>query len=437
MKFYVLYLGLLRSKGSMKTKPNFKSQENTLALQFHDVRRLTLNLVDGLSDADTTVQSMEDASPAKWHLAHTSWFFETLILCEYLQGYELYDPSYPYLFNSYYNTLGDRQPRPKRGMLTRPTLEDVLAYRQYVDEAMTKLLFQNLSAEITSLIELGLNHEQQHQELLLTDILHLFAQNPLKPKFRDKSPFPLRKDAPSPLTWVDFEGGLSDFGHCTADFAFDAEGPSHQYYVAPFKMASRCITNAEWIEFIESGGYQEPTLWLSDGWDTVVANQWHAPLYWEKKDGIWWSMSLHGLQPVDLAAPVCHISYFEAEAYAHFRGKRLPTEYEWEFVSKTQPLEGNMLETNCLRPVAAQGLGITQVYGDVWEWTQSPFTPYPGFKPAQGPLGEYNGKFMCGQYVLRGGSCVTPPHHIRATYRNFFHPQKRWQFTGVRLAEDL
>ncbi|MCW9045541.1 MAG: ergothioneine biosynthesis protein EgtB [Alphaproteobacteria bacterium] len=421
----------------MKSTRNFKSQANSLAAQFYNVRKLTLNLTEKLSDADATVQSMEDASPAKWHLAHTTWFFETLILREYLEGYELFDPAYPFLFNSYYNTLGDRQPRPKRGMLTRPSLENVLAYRNHVDEAMTALFSQLMSEEVLPLVELGLNHEQQHQELLLTDILHLFAQNPLKPEFRPAIPLPVKNEASSPLTWIDFEGGLSKFGHSSQSFAFDAEGPSHQYYVSPFKMASRCVTNAEWIEFMENEGYKTPTLWLSDGWDIAVADDRQAPLYWEKKDETWWSMTLRGFQPIDLDAPVTHISYFEADAYARFRDKRLPLEYEWELVSNSQAIEGNMLETNRLRPAPARGQGITQLYGDVWEWTQSPFTPYPGFKPAQGAIGEYNGKFMCGQYVLRGGSCVTPPDHIRATYRNFFHPQKRWQFTGLRLAEDL
>lgn len=390
----------------MKAKLEFKNHVNSLSDQFNNVRRLTLSLTEKLSDADATVQSMEDASPAKWHLAHTTWFFETLILRVHMEGYEIFDHRYPFLFNSYYNALGERQPRPKRGMLTRPSLEDVLRYRQHVDEAMSSLFSEAMIEEIMPLIELGLNHEQQHQELLLTDILHLFAQNPLKPEFRPAIPLPVKNEAAAPLTWIEFEGGLSKFGHDDEDFAFDAEGPTHQYYVAPFKMASRCVTNAEWIEFIEKGGYQTPSLWLSDGWDIAAANDWQAPLYLEKKNNTWWSMTLRGFQPVDLNAPVTHISYFEADAYASFSDKRLPSEYEWEFVSHSQTIEGNMLETNRLRPAPAQGGGITQFYGDVWEWTQSPFTPYPGFKPAQGAIGEYNGKFMCGQYVLRGGGSV-------------------------------
>jgi len=421
----------------MNKKFDSKPKLQSLVEQFNDVRAQTLTLTQKLSDADATVQSMEDASPAKWHLAHTTWFFETLILCEYLDGYTVFDKRYPFLFNSYYETLGKRHPRPQRGMLTRPCLDEILNYRSYVDDAMETLLSRSSKVDFLPLVELGLNHEQQHQELLLTDILHLFAQNPIKPEFRPAIPLPVQNLALPALNWIEFEGGLEKFGHTGEGFAFDAEGPIHQQYVAPFKIASRCVTNAEWIEFIEAGGYETATLWLSDGWATAQTEGWDAPLYWEKKDGAWWSMTLRGFQPIDLDAPVTHISYFEADAYAHFKGSRLPSEYEWEHASRSQPLEGNMLETNRLRPAPATGEGISQLFGDVWEWTQSPFSPYPGFKPAHGAIGEYNGKFMSGQQILRGGSCVTPPNHIRATYRNFFHPQKRWQFSGLRLAEDL
>ncbi|MDV7338535.1 ergothioneine biosynthesis protein EgtB [Terasakiella sp. A23] len=421
----------------MNTKRDHKSQPDQLSERYDDVRKMTLSLSEHLSDADATVQSMEDASPAKWHLAHTTWFFETLILREFAKGYQIFNDRYPFLFNSYYNALGDRQPRPKRGMLTRPTLDEVLSYRQYVDEAMTSFLAGDVSEDALNLLELGLNHEQQHQELLLTDILHLFAQNPLKPEFRPAIPLEVKKADPSPLNWMEFDGGLHEFGHDGDGFAFDAEGPKHHFHVAPFKLATRCVSNREWIDFIDQGGYQTPTIWLSDGWDRVQAEGWQAPLYWEKIEDTWWSMTLRGLQPVDLDAPVTHICYFEADAYARFKNKRLPTEYEWELASKGQIINGNMLASDRLRPAPAHGDGLVQMYGDVWEWTQSPFTPYPGFKPAHGAIGEYNGKFMCGQYVLRGGSCVTPPGHMRATYRNFFHPDKRWQFTGLRLAEDL
>ena len=423
-------------ENTLKSQSRSKSDQSQ-AVQYQEVRELTGRLVEGLSDADATVQSMEDASPAKWHLAHTTWFFETVVLREFMAGYEVFDASFPFLFNSYYESLGKRHPRPQRGMITRPSLERILAYRAHVDGAMAEFLAGTIGEETCNLIELGINHEQQHQELLLTDLLHLFSQNPLKPEYRSTMPLLMNDEDPDALSWIRFDGGLEEFGHGSEDFAFDSECPKHQHFVAPFRLASRCVTNGEWTRFIEQGGYSQTKLWLSDGWAIVQSEGWDAPLYWEKRDGDWWTMTLRGMQPVDPNAPVTHVSYFEADAYASFAGKRLPTEYEWELASKNLAMDGNMLAKDRLRPAPAVGGGLSQLYGDVWEWTSSPFTPYPGFKIADGAVGEYNGKFMNGQYVLRGGSCVTPPKHLRPTYRNFFQPEKRWQFSGLRLAESL
>ena len=406
-----------------------------LSAKLFDVRSLSEELVTGLSDADTTVQSMEDASPSKWHLAHTTWFFETVVLKAHLPGYTVFDERLPYLFNSYYEQLGARHPRPLRGLITRPSLDEVLNYRTHVDDGLRRLMERGPGPDASDLIVLGMHHEQQHQELLLTDILHLFAQNPLKPAYRPSVPLDVGDG--SPVTkWIGFDGGRQSFGFDGDGFAYDCEGPRHERLIEPFKLASRCVTNAEWIAFIEDGGYDTATLWLSDGWATVNGEGWDAPLYWENRDGAWWSMTLRGAQPVDPQAPVTHISYFEADAFARFAGRRLPTEFEWEAAARDLEPKGNMLETGRLRPAPARGDGLSQMYGDVWEWTQSPFAPYPRYKPLPGAVGEYNGKFMNGQYVLRGASCVTPPGHIRSTYRNFFQPDKRWQFTGLRLADD-
>ena len=402
-------------------------------------------LANPLSDADATVQSMEDASPAKWHLAHTTWFFETFVLRprQAELSYKLFDERYGFLFNSYYEAVGARHPRPRRGMLTRPTLKQVRAYRAHVDRAMSALLANRsggeLDADLADLIEIGLHHEQQHQELLLTDILHLFAQNPLRPAYRAPEPLGMPDLDPSPLSWIDVTGGEFEVGADPQGFRYDCETPRHRVLVPDFKLASRPATNADWIEFIEDGGYEDPLLWLSDGWACAQREGWRAPLYWENRDGEWWSMSLRGFQPLDPHAAVSHISYFEADAFAAWRSQRLPTEFEWERAAQALPPTGNFADCGRLRPACAheQPGAITQMFGDVWEWTRSPFTPYPGFKAARGAIGEYNGKFMSGQYVLRGGSCVTPKGHIRASYRNFFHPDKRWQFSGVRLAQDL
>lgn len=407
--------------------------------QFAEVRDDTSRLARPLSDADATVQSMPDASPAKWHLAHTTWFFERMVLLPNLPGYNEFDDKFNFLFNSYYETIGARQPRPRRGMITRPSLETVLEYRAHVDEAVTRLLQQTSAPAVTELIELGCHHEQQHQELLLTDILHLFAQNPLRPAYKDPEPIAVTSAPTGGARWHDFEGGIVEAGHDGDGFHFDCEGPRHRALIEPFAIANTLVTNGDWIEFINAGGYREPLHWLSAGWDVVRTNDWQMPLYWQNRDGEYWSMTLRGAQPVDPLAPVSHVSYFEADAFATWAGCRLPSEFEWEHAATGIELDGNFADSGRLRPrpAVSNDTDLQQIYGDCWEWTRSPFTPYPRFAASEGAVGEYNGKFMCGQFVLRGGSCVTPPGHIRPTYRNFFPPDARWQFSGLRLAKDL
>ncbi|MGI9479690.1 MAG: ergothioneine biosynthesis protein EgtB, partial [Hyphomicrobiaceae bacterium] len=406
---------------------------------FTRVRDVPRQLALPLSDADATVQSMPDASPAKWHLAHTTWFFECMVLAPNLAGYRVFDESFNFLFNSYYETIGERQPRPRRGMITRPSLDTVLAYREHVNAAVTRLLEMTTDPAITELIELGCHHEQQHQELLLTDILHLFAQNPLQPAYKDPEPLAVDLGAKATPAWHSFDGGIVEIGHTGGSFHFDCEGPRHQTLLEPHALSRFLVTNGDWISFIEDGGYQKPLHWLSAGWDTVKANAWAMPLYWSCRDGEYWSMTLRGAQPVDRAAPVTHISYFEADAFATWAGHRLPSEAEWEHAAAPLETTGNLADGGRLRPKPAEdaATGLAQMYGDTWEWTRSPYTAYPRFKAPGGAVGEYNGKFMCGQFVLRGGSCVTPPDHIRLTYRNFFPPDARWQFSGLRLAKDL
>jgi ergothioneine biosynthesis protein EgtB len=405
--------------------------------RYREVRSATVALALPLSDADATVQSMPDASPSKWHLAHTTWFFESMVLRTASSDYRPFDERFNFLFNSYYESVGSRHPRPLRGLLTRPTLAEVLAYREYVDLAMMQLLQMPPSEEVLEVVELGCQHEQQHQELLLTDILHLFAQNPLHPAYRESVPLPVEFIDRS-QTYQSFPGGPLDIGHRGGSFAFDCEGPLHTVHVEPYRLADRLVTNGEWAEFVADGGYRNPLLWLSDGWAAVRNEAWSAPLYWEARDGEFWTMTLRGAQPVDPDAPVTHVSYFEADAFATWAGRRLPTEAEWETAARRLPVTGNFVNSDRLRPRPAPAPtgDLRQMFGDVWEWTRSAFMPYPRFRPMKGALGEYNGKFMSGQFVLRGGSCVTPENHVRATYRNFFAPHARWQFCGLRLAED-
>ncbi|WP_313330742.1 ergothioneine biosynthesis protein EgtB [Sphingobium yanoikuyae] len=414
-------------------------RQEALAERYRAVRALTQALAAPLSDADATVQSMPDASPAKWHLAHVSWFFETFVLRDHVEGYRPFDDRFAYLFNSYYEAEGPRHARPMRGMLTRPSLNDVRAYRTHVDAALLAAM-PHLPEAACTLVALGLQHEQQHQELLLTDLQHLFSLNPIAPALFD-APRAMPAPVPGPLHWIEGREGLVEIGDDgKAGFAFDCEGPRHKVFLRPHALAHRSITNGEWISFIEDGGYRAPALWLSDGWAWVQAEGIEAPLYWQRGEKGWTRFGLDGRQPVNPAAPACHISLYEADAYASWAGARLPTEAEWESAAlNIAPTSGEQLDgAACPRPRAAEdGTSLTQMFGDVWEWTGSAYRPYPGFRTAPGAVGEYNGKFMSGQFVLKGGSCATPRGHVRASYRNFFHPHQRWQFTGLRLAKDL
>ncbi len=404
-----------------------------------ETRRTSLDLAAPLSAEDQTVQAMDDASPTKWHLGHTTWFFETFILAKELPGYRLCDERFPYCFNSYYEAAGPRHPRSFRGLLTRPSRDEVLAYRTHVDDGLEQLLARNdISADVAGLIELGIHHEQQHQELLLTDILALFAANPLRPAYRQASGVVEQPIMPD-HRWINYPGGIHEIGHAGDGFYYDSEGPRHSALVHPFRIADRPVTNNEWLQFLADGGYETAAHWLSDGWATINTEGWRAPLYWEERDGRWWQMTLTGLLPVDPAAPVCHVSYFEADAFARWSGKRLPTEFEWEVAAAGVPVEGNTMGSGIFRPrpAAKTAAGIPrQMFGDTWQWTQSAYAAYPGYRPANGAVGEYNGKFMSGQYVMRGASCATADSHSRATYRTFFYPHQRWQFMGLRLAED-
>ena len=401
--------------------------------EYRRIRETTLALVAPLSAEDCVIQSMPDASPAKWHLAHTTWFFETFVLAPYVRGYRVFDPAYGYLFNSYYNAIGERHPRPERGMLSRPSLDDVTAYRRHVDFALLEA--QELPA---ALVELGLHHEQQHQELILTDIKHLLSRNPLKPAYQKN--WPLTPIRAREARWIEFPGGLYEIGHAGPGFGFDNETPRHRVWLEDFEMASHPVTHGDFLDFIEDGGYRRPELWLSAGWDVVRTRGWEAPEYWARRDGVWHTFTLHGEVPVDRNTPICHVSFYEAEAFARWAKARLPGEAEWEVAARGLPTAGNFMESGALHPLAlreapADG-ALAQVFGDVWEWSRSEYGPYPGYRPASGAVGEYNGKFMSSQYVLRGGSCATPASHIRASYRNFFPPDARWQFSGLRLARD-
>jgi ergothioneine biosynthesis protein EgtB len=425
-----------RSAALAEPKSRTESDVVSLRDRLIETRALSSELARPLSDEDQVVQANDDASPTKWHLAHTTWFLEAFLLKRFLPGYQIFDERFEYCFNSYYESVGARQPRGKRGVLTRPSAEEVRAYRAFVDAALDRLFDKPLAPEAAELIELGINHEQQHQELLLTDILSLFAAEPLKPAYHEARPGVGVSEA-APLSFVSFDGGIFEVGHDGRGFAYDNEGPRHEELIRPFKLATRCVTGAEWIEFIEDGGYATPTLWLADGWNTVQSQDWQGPLYFEKAEGGYMQMSLLGFRPVDLAAPVTHVSYYEADAFARWAGYRLPTEFEWEVAASSVPLQGRTLGQGQLRAMPAKaGATLQQMFGDVWEWTGSAYLPYPGFKAAAGAVGEYNGKFMCNQFVLRGGSCVTPEGHVRRTYRNFFYPHQRWQFMGLRLACD-
>jgi ergothioneine biosynthesis protein EgtB len=412
------------------------STAGSLAARYVAVRTCTEALAAPLSPEDCALQSMPDASPVKWHLAHTTWFFETFVLESRVTGFVPFDPQFRVLFNSYYNGIGAKHPRAERGLLSRPDLARVRAYRRHVDRQMADLLARPLDPALAGLVELGLQHEQQHQELILTDVKHLLAANPLKPAYQPR--WPLKAVRPQPLAWTPFAGGLHVFGHDSAGFAFDNEGPAHQAFVAPFELASRPVTHGEFAAFIDDGGYRRPELWLSLGWDAVQSRGWEAPLYWSRRDGGFETFTLHGMADIDPHTPVTHVSYFEADAYARWAGARLPTELEWELAARNAPVDGNFMDNGALHPLPADPARAPgspfQLFGDVWEWTSSSYAPYPGFRPADGAIGEYNGKFMCGQQVLRGGSCATPAGHVRPTYRNFFPPDARWQFSGLRLA---
>ncbi len=424
-------------------------QPSILAARFAQVRAQTEALARPLSAEDCQAQSMADASPVKWHLAHVTWFFEVFILERFEPGFKPHNVDFRVLFNSYYNGVGDKHPRPQRGLLTRPSLADVMAWRAAVDERLHGLLRTSATPEVLALLELGLQHEQQHQELLLTDVKHLLAQNPLQPVYAPA--WPLAAVAPVRPDWLGFDGGLVEIGATPQSFSFDNEGPRHRHFLKPYALLNRLVTHGEWLAFVNDGGYQNPRWWLAAGWDWAQANSVIAPLYWQPDAANGWtSFTLHGRVPLDDHTPITHISLYEADAYARwlgethadFKGARLPTELEWEAaatpMAETGLARGNFLESRALHPmpVARAQAGLTQILGDVWEWTQSSYSAYPGYQPWAGAVGEYNGKFMVNQYVLRGGSCVTPASHIRASYRNFFPAEARWQFTGLRLARD-
>ncbi len=410
--------------------------------RYREVRSSTLRLVRPLSAEDCAIQSMEDASPAKWHLAHTTWFFETFVLERVVPEFRPFDDSFRVLFNSYYNSVGEQHPRPRRGMLSRPSLETVVAYRASVDDQIEELLERGPDAETARVVEIGLHHEQQHQELLLTDVKHMLSCNPLRPAYDARIKPQLGRSGA--FEWHRYEEGLREIGHGGGGFAFDNETPNHRAFLNAFELASRPATNGEFIAFMEDGGYERPELWLSDGWALAQREGWRAPLYWKRRDedGAWTLLSLAGPWEVDPEAPVTHLSFYEADAFASWSGARLPSEAEWEVAAREVPVEGNFVESGLLHPVPGPAPGARppgapgQLFGDVWEWTASAYAPYPGYVAPPGALGEYNGKFMCSQLVLRGGSCATPRSHLRPTYRNFFYPHQRWQFSGVRLARD-
>jgi ergothioneine biosynthesis protein EgtB len=417
-------------------RPADPREQEALLDRYHRTRRLTEALAAPLSAEDQGLQSMPDASPTKWHRAHTTWFFETFVLAPHEPRYRAFHPAYGFLFNSYYEAVGPRHARPARGMLSRPGVAEIADYRSHVDQAMARFFERAASADVLALVELGINHEEQHQELILMDIKHALAQNPLEPAYAPAKE-ETRRNA-LPLEFIAFDGGLEEIGHDGEGFAFDNEGPRHKVHVAPFRLGSRLVTNGEYLEFIADGGYRRPQFWLSEGWAAVVRDGWRAPLYWREEGSGWRVFTLAGSVALDPAEPVVHVSHFEADAYARWSGKRLPREAEWEIAAREArvALAGNLMARALYHPRAAAEPGLSQMIGDAWEWTESPYVGYPGYKAAAGAIGEYNGKFMANQMVLRGGAAVTPAGHVRITYRNFFPSAARWLFGGIRLAED-
>jgi ergothioneine biosynthesis protein EgtB len=419
-----------------------RSERENLKKHYKKIRSFTESLTESLETEDFVIQAMENASPAKWHLAHTTWFFEVFVLKHALKEFESMHPQYDYIFNSYYVQTSDPHCRDKRGNLSRPTVKQVFEYRKYVDEHMLSLIDSMTDTEFdewASVVEVGIHHEQQHQELLLTDLKYMFAQNPLYPIYQETDR-PQLKDLPA-VNWVHFDEGVYEIGHLGDEFGYDNEFPNHKTYIHDFAIADRLVTNGEYLEFLEDGGYKDPKWWLDEGFAAVENNEWDRPLYWVERNGEWYHFTLSGLEKIDVNEPVTHVSYFEADAYARWKGCRLPTEHEWEVASKKESLKGNFVESKHHHPACfsknSRGKKIHQMFGDVWQWTQSSYAPYPGYKPFPGALGEYNGKFMVNQYVLRGGSCATSRSHIRKTYRNFFHTGARWQFSGIRLAKTI
>ncbi len=407
-----------------------RSAEETLSARFERTRATSLTLCKHLAVEDQVVQSMPDVSPTKWHLAHVTWFFERFVLLPHADGYRLFDDQYHYLFNSYYFSAGRMHARPRRGLLTRPTVDEIVNYRRHVDAAMLQLLDVDDRDDLEFLVELGLNHEQQHQELMLTDIKHVLSCNPLQPAAHTELQSPPAIE-PGPLTFVPGKTGIEEIGHAGDGFCFDNETPRHETLLHPHEIGSRLITNSEYRDFVRDGGYERCELWLSDGWAAINERGWQRPLYWD--EGLEQEFTLGGLRELDANAPVAHVSYYEADAFARWAGARLPTEAEWETAARGHEIEGNFMESAFWQPVAGTG---SQFFGDAWEWTSSAYAPYPGFRPLDGSLGEYNGKFMCNQVTVRGGSCATALEHIRPEYRSFFYPDARWQFLGIRLAKD-
>jgi ergothioneine biosynthesis protein EgtB len=408
----------------------------TLLQRYRQTRKFTEKICEPLEVEDYVIQTMDDVSPTKWHLAHTSWFFETFLLDPHLDGYQTPDERYRFLFNSYYNTVGAQHYRPHRGFISRPGVADVNRYRAHVDDHMEQLLSGDFDDALAPVVEIGINHEQQHQELMLTDIKHVLSCNPLRPSYHRKPLAAVPTGSPAALEWLPYGEGIREIGHTGDDFAYDNEGPRHRVFLEPFDLASRLVTAAEYLNFINDGGYARPELWLSEGWAVAQERGWLAPLYWEKGNGGWHLFTLSGMRDVEGDEPVTHLSYYEADAYARWAGARLPTEAEWESVASVVAIAGNFADNSRFHPVPCRDAAArpSQLFGDVWEWTASSYAPYPGYRPPEGAIGEYNGKFMCNQYVLRGGSCATSKSHVRATYRNFFPADARWQFSGIRLA---